>query len=281
MALLPIKAMEQQKDQFASKTLLAIDSVVETGQGRNYSGMSGIGNKCIRALQYASRNAFDKEIPARVNRIFEAGHKFEDIMIESLKSAGVEVFDEQLEVVGFAGHWKGHIDGKCIGVLEAPKTVHLAEFKTMKDSKFKTVVKKKVKDAFPGYYAQMQMYMHYTKLTRALFMAINKDTCDYYIERIHYDKNFSLELVRKSEEVFLMEYLSHRIGNEDSFDCRFCNAKQVCFGEIEINKNCRTCENVDIENEGKWVCGKEWQEIDTFEKQMAGCRHWVKAEFFI
>lgn len=289
MAIIPIKEIKEHKEKFASKTLTEIDSVFEQGVGRSYSGMSGVGSKCLRALQYSSRNSFVNKIPARISRIFSTGHKFEEIMIKSLESVGIEFFDEQLELIGFAGHWKGHIDGKLIGVLEAPLTVHLAEFKTMKDSKFKLVSRKKVKAAFPGYYDQMQIYMKYAKLTRALFMAINKDNCEYYIERINYDKAHADSLSTKTEDVFLSEYISHRIGDYESYDCRFCNAKEVCFNKIEINKNCRTCEHVDIEMNGVWICTKNEVDIkhtgenekEKFNLQMRGCSKWQKANFFL
>ena len=296
MALLPIAEIAQQQEQFASKTLTKIDSVNECGVGRPYSGMSGIGNKCIRALQYAARNAFTKVIPARVNRIFRTGHMLEDIMIKDLQTAGIKVWGEQDEVIGFAGHWKGHIDGRCLGVLEAPKTEHLLEMKTMKASKFKTLLKKRCKEATPGYFDQQQMYMHYTGLTRSLFMVINKDTSEYYFERIKYDKDHALDLVNKSQEVFLMEYLDFKIGDYDSYDCRFCSAREVCFRKAEVNKNCRTCEHVDIEHEGRWTCTKGYVDLNVhlqltsndgvvkrtpFETQMKVCKHWKKAELFI
>ena len=242
-------------------------------------GLSGIGYRCGRMAQYSFRSAFVKKIGHRLSRIFNTGHGAEEFMIADLKRIGIEVYGEQESITGFAGHWKGHIDGRCIGVIESPKTEHLVEFKTMNDKSFKDTVKKKVKASKPGYYDQMQAYMGYLKLTRALFMAYNKNDSSYYIERVKFDSERFAQLKEK-ELIILEESPVARIGNPITwFECKFCDARDLCMDNVKPVVSCRTCQHVDILDEGKWECSRTQLNL-TLQDQANGCSSYRKSDFF-
>lgn len=251
---------------------------------RPYCGMSGIGEKCFRKLQYLHYWAFRKTFSRRMERIFNTGHAAEEFIVADLKRIGVEcrnVLKDQLEIVGFAGHWKGHPDGFGIGIPEAPKTEHLLEFKTMAEKYFNKCVKEGVQKSNPKYYSQMQRYMEATDKTRALFVAYNKNTSEYYFERVKFDQDHASELKVKEQRILMAEELFEKIGGPSWFECKFCNAYDVCHGGHPYEKNCRTCRNVDICDGGKWECTEFKKEL-TIQDQRDGkdCPVYELAEIF-
>ena len=248
---------------------------------RDYCGMSGIGTKCRRALQYGCYRATVKVVEPRIQRIFDMGHILEQYMAINLEHIGIKITDKQHEIIGFAGHWKGHIDGKAHNVPEAPKTPHLWEAKTHNNKNFQKVKKDGVFLAMPSHYAQSQRYMAGMGLTRTLYTAYNKDDSSYHFERIRFDKSYADDLIRKEQDVLLAEKLFPRIGNDSPMwhECKFCSHKDVCFGRKLPNVNCRTCQHVDMENGGIWKCGLD-KKVLSFKDQKAACDMYDVADLF-
>lgn len=263
-------------------TMSLINSgISEIGVGRGYMGLSGIGEECIRKLQYSFRMAFNRTITNRVGRIFRTGDLAEDFIIADLNRIGIEVWDQQFEVVGFAGHWLGHIDGRCIGVIESPKTPHLLELKTYNQRRFNAVCKHGVLKNDPGYYDQVQIYMYYLKYKRSLFVAYSKNTSEYYVERIKIDSERIQKLIKRQQIILFEEYPAKRIGSNspDFFKCKMCDASELCFKQIEPLKNCGTCKNLDVYDDGVFKCAKNDSKL-TFEDRKAGCELHRFSEFF-
>lgn len=255
-----------------------IDSKNTTkGLPRPYLGMSQLGGKCMRALWYYFRWVAEGEVDGRVNRIFQTGHKAEADMVRDLESIGVECWDTldaQDAFVCVSGHCKGHGDGKAKGIPGAEKTIHLLEFKTANDKSFKAMEKNGVEKEKPTHYAQMILYMHFSKLTRALYMVYNKNDSSYYTERVHSNEKFAKELITKAENIVMAEEVNEfpKIGNGSKtwYECKFCDYKEVCFNEQEGIKNCRTCKYVDIIQDGGWECSINKDHL-SIEEQALGC----------
>lgn len=248
-----------------------LEDRVYNSERRSYMGMSSAGEKCTRKIFYGLHWSSDPAgLKARTKRIFNIGHLFERVIIEELTENGMQVYrvdedgnrinltgdpkEEQEKLIGFAGHELGHCDGRILGVLEAPKTEHLLELKTMMQKYFLTVQKKGVKEAQPKHYAQMQRYMLSMKLERALYVAINKNTCDLYIERIVFDSGFANDLFRKSRDVIMASDPPAKQYPSGYFECNWCEHNPICHEAEPPIKNCRTCEFSDMESEGIWVC---------------------------
>ena len=251
--------------------MAAINKGVIEEPHRPYLGMSILGHNCERYLWYTFRWCYTSSYDPRIMRLFKRGDREEPEIIETLKSVGVHVFDEQQEVISIHGHSKGHIDGKCIGVIEAPKTVHLAEFKTMSDKYFKEVKKKGVKASKPVYYAQMQCYMKHTNLTRALFVAVNKNDDDMYIERVYYDEGFANDIMRRGEQIILSEMPPKKKFEPTWYECKWCDAKAICHGTNSWDENCRTCKHVDLLPDGEWSCNRFGFTLATGQQRI-GCK---------
>ena len=63
---------------------------------------------------------------------------------------------------------------------------------------FRELVAKGVAEAKPQHQAQMQIYMHLTGLTRAMYVAVCKDTDDLHVERVRADADAAERLLAKA-----------------------------------------------------------------------------------
>lgn len=259
-------------------TLQAIESKSEKRENRDYLGMSQLGHSCSRYLYYSFRWCFIETFSARILRLFDRGHREEDAIIKTLASVGIRCYDDQLECSTAYGHCKGHIDGKSIGVLEAPKTEHLNEYKTMADKYFKEVCRIGVEAAKPIYYGQMQLYMGNMGLTRALFVAVNKNDDSMYIERVPIRKEVGQRLEERAKQIILSEEPPVKEFKPTWYECKFCGANDICHKGMTVEINCRTCSYGDLLQAGKWKCSRCNLVLAT-DQQRVGCSEYIKLEY--
>lgn len=247
---------------------------------RTYLGMSTLGTECDRALWYGFRWAAPPEqLDGRKVRLFETGHREEARMIDDLRAAGVDVRDrdpetgEQWGVVALGGHLRGHLDGRATGIVEAPVVEHVLEFKTHNEKSFKALVRDGVAAAKPGHYAQMQLYMHFSGLSRAFYLACNKNTDELHGERVHYDAPAALALVARAERIVNTARPPAKLHDDPeakaAWQCRFCPARGVCHDGERGRLNCRTCLH-STPVEGGWHCARFDRQL-SLEEQRQGC----------
>jgi len=263
---------------------------------RGYLGASIIGHPCERYLWYYFRGCCVSNIDGRTYRLFETGDLAEARFCENLRSIGCEVHDldasgEQFAVSALGGHFSGHMDAAILGVPEAPKTWHNGEFKTHNSKSFAKLKKKGVEKAKPQHYAQMQIYMHLAGMTRALYLAVNKDTDELHSERIRYDKLFCECLMERAERVITWTEPPERISKRaDWYECSWCGAKEICWGEAGrtpsgvgywagylpalpvVHISCRQCCHATPKMDGcaRWECEKHKRSL-SYEDQKKAC----------
>jgi len=260
---------------------------------RGYLGASSIGHECERFLWYQFRGACVPEFEGRLYRLFETGDLEEIRFVRELRAIGCEVLEvdpeteQQWEVHALGGHFSGHADGAAVGILEAPKTWHVLEFKTHAAKYFAQLLKVAVEAGFPKHYAQTQAYMGLMKLTRALYLARNKNTDDLYSERIRFDSKYFKTLMAKAERIIRSNKpLERCAGRSDDFRCKFCDAHAICWGDpaeaaVPIPfRNCETCCHATPELDGKWkdtdkalwTCARQTQKRGlTPNERQVGC----------
>lgn len=262
----------------------------EKDRRSNGVGLSTLGDPCERNIWYNLRWASPiGDFEARMRRLFERGNQFEPEIVELLRSIGCTVYDtdpatgQQFRVEKWGGHLSGYLDGVVLGVPEAPKTWHTAEFKTHNAKSFREVRKHGVKKAKPAHYAQMMagMGLCSPRLERAVYIAENKDDSDLYSERIKFDGQEFIELELKAERIIFSDTAPERVSNSaDKFPCMFCQHKALCHQpegvaptQKEFTKpelNCRTCAHITPRPDGTWFC-EHHKETRSKEQQEAGC----------
>jgi len=280
--------------------LTAIDHAVVAalgGRPRPHLGASMIGKDCERALWYSFHWAItSNKFSGRMLRLFDRGQEEEARFIRWLEMANITVsaidprtgkqYTHSDPETG--GHFGGSMDGACIGLPEAPKNWHVLEFKTHTEKSFIELSTKGVLEAHPEHYAQMQVYMHWSQMDRALYMAVNKNDDSLYAERIAYDKEtVTVLLARAKRVVTAKEPLSGISDSPDWYKCKFCEYHALCHGRTEETTgllgpqalpdiNCRTCLHStaeltpDSEGHARWTCAK-WNADIPVEGQYQGC----------
>ena len=240
-------------------------------QPRPYLGASILGEPCSRKLWLGFRWCGAEKFDGRVLRMFETGNLEEPRLTAELKGIGVMVTGEQHEVTFADGHGGGHLDGAGIGLEEAPKTWHVLEFKTASAKAFADVVKKGVKDGKPLHYAQMQVYMGLTGMTRAAYLVKNKDTDELHLERIEFDQGAFEKLMVKASAIVFAENPPARISEDPAwYECKFCQFHGQCHGEARPDVTCRSCAHSTPIDNGGWVCAFHDAEIP-LDAQREGC----------
>ncbi len=241
----------------------------DSEQTRGYLGMSEIGHPCSRYLWFKFRNCIKSNISGRVYRLFETGNLAEQRFIEELKAIGCEVHDrdeqgDQFSCNDFGGHFSGHMDGCAKGLPGVGATFHVLEFKTHNDKSFTKLSKEGVKAAKPQHYCQCQCYMHYSGMTRALYLAVNKNDESLYAQRVHYNKEEALDLVYRAKNIITsVEPLPRLSDRPDYYECKWCDAHDICHGCDKALPlpmiSCRQCCYATplIDQDGaKWKCEK-------------------------
>lgn len=210
---------------------------------RTYLGGSRIGEPCARKLVYEYTRApvdAGKDFDGRTLRIFDAGHQFETLSIRWLRAAGFDVRThrrdgEQFGFVTAGGSVRGHIDGVIIAGpdIGIPWPV-LFEHKAVNAKSWTDIAKRGVQLSKPVYYAQLQIYMAYMELERALFTALNKDTQALHHEVVVLDVRAAQELSDKAIDIIQAAQagiLPPRIASSpDFYLCRWCAYAQRCWG---------------------------------------------------
>jgi hypothetical protein len=170
---------------------------------RTYVSSSGLGRHCLRQIQFdylAVPKDEGQDFAPRTLRIFEAGHRAEDMVAGWLRLAGFDLRTERADgrqhgFEALGGRFKGHIDGCLVSGPVAMDYPALWENKALGASSWKDVVKRGVGVARPVYAAQIALYQAYLDLPNpALFTALNRDTQELHTELVPFDARLAQEM---------------------------------------------------------------------------------------
>ena len=247
-------------------------------QGRPHLGASEIGHECDRYLWLSFRWAKPADFDGRMLRLFDTGNHQEPRLIADLRNIGVEVWDKdedgnQWRYKAAGGHFAGSLDGVGLGLPEAPKTPHLLEFKTANAKSFAAMAKKGVKESKPQHWLQMQIYMGWANLTRAMYLMVNKDTDEIHAERIEFDQDAFDRALQRAERIITSPEPAVTLAEDaTNFTCKFCQYKHQCYGTEAPAVSCRTCAHStpEMDGDGRWSCAQGNPDMDV-SAQRAGC----------
>ena len=241
-------------------------------------GASSIGDPCLRSIWLSWRGYDDKKFGGRMLRLFQTGHLQEERIQEDLKNAGFQVWTHQEDGNQFTytddtGHFVAKLDGVIKGVIGAEKTPHDLEIKTHSLKSYDEVKKKGVEKAKPVHFYQMQAGMLYSKLSRALYVALCKNDEDYHIERIRPDSAVREEIQHKIRTLVNATIPPQGVSPDGgAYDCRWCDMKEVCTGQKKPIKTCRSCQYATvILKDGKWGCMLS-KEVLSLDQQREACK---------
>lgn len=225
---------------------------------RKYLGPSAIGRDCMREVQYGYMGQEkDYDFGGKTLRIFDFGHKSEELMVDWMTMGGIVLHDvnpktgKQWEFtidVGKEGKVSGHCDGIIKGIQDwVPERDIIEEYvkgfpclweaKSMKNSKFNEYKKHGIKKSHFHYYVQVQLYMAFMKLTDNLcwFTSVNKDTAEVWHEFVNYDSEVAQQYSDRAYEIIMAtergELLPRGFDDPSYFQCKWCDYRKTCWGE--------------------------------------------------
>lgn len=253
----------------------------------NGLGASEIGKFCHRAIWYSFRWAwpfFRHE--GRILRLFQTGGFEEPRLVDDLRAIGCEVHEidpntkKQWRLQEWGGHFVCKLDAALVNLPAAPKTWHSVEFKTHGDKSFKDLQKNGLEKSKPEHFAQVVTGMGLSGMTRALYLAKNKNTEELYSVRVKHDDSIWLKLKAKAYSIIFSDEAPRRISEDpNNFACRFCDHRTACHQarrfplQVLPEMNCRTCAHVTPREDGTWFC--ELHQLPrSKDEQAIGCtRH--------
>ncbi len=268
---------------FTVTALFDAYAATRPNEERTYLGASVIGEECERKLWYSFRWAHAPEqIDGRKAYLFDTGHVEEARMITALKAVpGITVVDrgddgKQLGFNALGGHFRGHMDAKAIGIIEAPSTWHIVECKTHKASSFRATAKHGVAKEHPEHVTQANLYMHYEGITRAFYLFENKDDSWLDSQRFNYDPIAAAQSIAKAERIIQasrpLPKLHENPASKSAFACSWCPARGICHEGKWARVHCRTCLH-STPVDGGWYCERHDQELDIATQRIGCAQH--------
>ena len=265
-----------------SPTIEAIYAAYETDASdgfRVHLGASLIGKECERALWYDFRWATRARFPGRILRLFETGQLEEARLVRDLHRTGATVLDadpetgRQWRVEAHGGHFAGSLDAVAIGLLEAPKTWHVVEFKTHSAKSFAELKRDGVRKSKPRHWAQMQVYLRLTSMTRAMYVAVCKDTDEIHVERLPADREEGERLIARAGRIIHAQHPPARVSEDPAWwQCRACEHHDLCHEAGAAEITCRSCLHA-TPVEGGWHCARWDRRLSTADQRRACERH--------
>ena len=293
----------------ATKTMAAIDAMLEADQGAKYRGWlqkvlphlgdaysqsqdpfrthlgaSGLGDECARKVWYGFRWATKPKFQGRILRLFNRGHLEEGRVIALLLAIGVTVYQQdehgkQFRISFAEGHAGGSGDGVAVGIPDlTPGTACLLEFKTHSDKYFTQMVKDGVRAAKFEHYVQMNLYMRKMGLAVGLYVAVNKNNDDIYMELVPLDVAIADKFLERGEKIVWLESAPNKLNESPGFfKCRMCDHRNVCHNNGSVDQNCRTCAYSEPRPDKIWFCKNPVAPgVLDKEAQFKGCAHWER-----
>jgi hypothetical protein len=243
--------------------------------------MSQAASECDLQIWYAFRWAAPAEkIDGIKQSRFDTGNAWESRLLDDLELIGCQVeridpaTGKQFRVELANGWLRGKMDGRVLGLPEAPKTLHVVECKSHNSKSFKDLQKKKLAASKPDHFIQCQDYMLAQGLTRCLYYAVCKDTDERYAERVEFDAGVALAHEARIARIVSSDRAPARLFEDPSskaaFACGWCPAKSQCHERAFARQNCRTCLSASFEDGARVRC-THWQKELSYEEQQAGC----------
>lgn len=211
---------------------------------RTYIGASSIGNPCARQIWYGYKGYNRTPFTADTLMRFEDGHRTEDLTAKRLRMVkGIELqthndSGEQLGFSALGGEFKGHYDGIIYGLLQAPNAPHIWECKASGEKQFKNFQTVKAKSGDKDtlrnwnatYYAQAQVYMHYSGIDRHYLTISLSGGREYDSCRTNYDEIIAHRYIERAQRIIDAKNPPQRVKDDaEYYLCNWCDFKEVCY----------------------------------------------------
>lgn len=229
---------------------------------RDYLGASSIGEPCARKLWLQFHKYVEPEqFSARMLRLFYRGQREEGMFESYLRDTGFNIVENCFS----QARWKdGFFSGAGDGVVEKDGKRYCVEYKTASSANFKKLTRGELDLVQPKHFAQCHINAKKFNCVGAIYLAVNKDNDELFCDVIPLDMAVADALEAKAEYITLSDKPPDRIASKPTaHDCKFCHAKEVCWGFTIPRVNCRNCTSATKHREyGTFGCEMKQQSND-------------------
>ena len=238
--------------------LAAIEELppMQSTDERDYLGASILGEACQRKLWLQFHKYVEPEqFSSRMLRLLYRGQREEGMFEMYLRETGFTIIENCMSQTRWTD---GFMSGAGDGVVEKNGERYCVEYKTHSLAQFKTLTRGELIITHPKHFTQCQVNALKFNCVGAIYLAVNKDNDELFCDVIALDNEFANQELAKGEYVTMADKAPDRIASKPtSHLCKFCHAKNVCFGFDQPRINCRSCTSATKHREtGKFGCGK-------------------------
>lgn len=233
---------------------------------RKHLGASVIGKPCSRELWYSFRWVKKENLgegtsrsAGQILRLFQRGHREEQFIMNYLEGIGCKFEntpENQARISDLGGHFGGSLDN--VGTLPTRYGIAeriLFEFKTSNMAEFNKLKKAGLKNHKPVHYSQMCTYGFRANLNYGLYVCVDKNTDELYIELIELDHEHGRSMIDKAGMIITAKEPPAKFSmSATNFVCKWCNFSQICHHGEAVEKNCRSCVYSTPGDDKKWLC---------------------------
>lgn len=271
------------------------DSLAEYSEDeqRWHLGASIIGQPCARKIWYSFRWVKREIHDGRMMRLFQRGHREEDLFVHRLRRIGITVWDRDPNstpdpVTGELKQWRivhpqnAHYGGSLDGIAFIPWLPEgyqyvITEFKTHSENSFKKISTKGIAYAKPEHYGQMSTYGQKKGYHYGLYCAVNKNNDDWYPQYVPLKHAMADGLDSRAIKIIEAERPPTKYSeNSAHHACKNCNFRGPCHLGEPYEKSCRSCHYVRPLPDGTWFC-TGYNVVLEKEYIKVGCASWAAA----
>ena len=187
--------------------------------------------KCPRAIFFKFKNVPKKKMEARILRMFDHGDYIHQLIMRPLLSI------KEIHIVAseVAIPPQELISGRADAIISDSKEMYLLDIKSMNSMVFKNLEQAKEENI-----DQIQLYLHYFKISKGILLYVNKDTQELKEFVVSYDKSRAQALLDDLNQLKIKidsNILPDRILDySNNWQCQYCQFKEICslIGKGEI-----------------------------------------------
>jgi len=179
--------------------------------------------RCGRAIFFKFKNVPREDMEARVLRMFDHGDHIHQLIMKPLLSIrDIHVVASEVNIPP-----QELITGRADAIISDGKDLYVLDIKSMNSMIFKNLAEPKEENI-----DQIQLYLHYFKISRGILLYVNKDTQELKEFQVAYDKSRVLSLLDQLNE------LKNKIDSNiipdqlldypDNWQCQYCSFKEIC-----------------------------------------------------
>jgi CRISPR/Cas system-associated exonuclease Cas4 (RecB family) len=185
--------------------------------------------KCERAIFFKFKNVPREKMSADVLRMLDHGDYVQMHILNCLFSLGI-VRSSEIKIPP-----QEIISGRADAIVTLNNELYVVDFKSMNSYKFKML-----EEAPKDNINQIQLYMHYFKISKGILLYVNKDTLALKEFLINYDPILAKSLMTSLEslkgKIDTNVVPARLLDYPGNVQCRYCAFSEICkiAGGVEV-----------------------------------------------